>query len=279
MDEFLLKKMIKKYIRGLTPGNVVSILKIVKAENSKKGLTKKEFLEKVKDVYKSKIYKTSPFCTYCFKIFRIREQMRAHIAMVHEDKEKKFACKNCPKTFMASKSLEYHTNICHSQAKAEVKCEVCDAKFSHQISLNRHHKIHKEIQSKIKCNICQKTFGRKDTLTKHKKSVHELEIDNFNTYRMIKSLKISHQKFECKMCKQEFNGANAEDELETHIINHCQQFECGDCKQTFSSKYNMKKHLTIHHNNDQEEFSCDKCNFKTNYKSNLKRHKKNDHPE
>ena len=95
--------------------------------------------------------------------------------MFHEGKEKKFACKNCPKTFMASKSLEYQTNICHSQAKAEVKCEVCDAKFSHQISLNRHHKIHKEIQSKIKCNICQNTFGRKDTLTKHKKSVHELD--------------------------------------------------------------------------------------------------------
>ena len=108
MDEPWLKNIIKQNIQGITQTEARSILNVVKIEKFGKYLTKEEFIEKAKNVHQKKLHTIDPFCPYCFKRFHRRKHMIAHIAAVHEGKEKKCACDSCPSTFMSTTSLEYH---------------------------------------------------------------------------------------------------------------------------------------------------------------------------
>ena len=276
-----LRKMIIQHIppinvRRISQKQAAAILRVVKVRNPD-GLTKDKFLEKAKQEFENMLYKRKHYCPYCYKGMWKKQQMVNHIAMIHEGQEKKFACESCPKRFMSTNSLEYHTNICHSEIKAEVKCRVCDAVFSHEVSLVRHQKIHEERQKEYKCRMCPKTFRRNDTLTKHKKSVHKL-IFHSQTEENLKFVKKVRQFLTCKMCKEKFTGVNAEIDLETHIIRHCQDFKCLNCQKSFSSEDSLKQHMNTH-KAQQVEFNCDKCNFRTNYKYNLKKHLKIQHQD
>ena len=277
IDEPLLKKIIKQNIEGITQKEAKNILNVIKIENFEKYLTKEEFIEKIKYVHEKKLHTIDPFCTYCFKRFHRRKHMMAHIAAVHEGKEKKFACDSCPSTFMSTTSLKYHKNTFHSVTREGVKCKVCGTVLSHQVSLLRHMKKHEEIHPTIQCDICQKSFGRKDNLTKHYKYVHNV-MDSMNAGKMEENLKQNDNEFKCKMCQKEFSGASARNKLETHIMRHCQTFECAICKKCFGSKYTMKQHMKVRHGN-QVKFNCSKCDYNTKYKSNLSKHMKQQHSE
>ena len=278
LDEKELKQRIIRDIKGITQKQAHSILKIIKVENKDKKIqTKYQFLQEARRVHQNKLHIGAPTCTYCFKTFHSRNQMIEHVAVIHKGDEKKFVCGDCPRTFMSSKTLEYHKQRIHSETNEKVKCKMCDALFTHQISLLRHEKIHEEIKPKIECKLCHKTFGRKDSVTKHAKSVHGF-LFSMSSFNMVKDLNEKKKMLQCKMCQKEFWGVNAVDELETHITRRCQDFECANCEKYFSSKDNMKQHMSAHHS-DQTGFSCTKCDYKSKYKSNLKKHDKRQHPE
>ena len=273
-----LRKMVIQHMpynrRHISQKQADVILKIVKQKNSD-GLTKKEFIEKAKQEHRNMDCHKFHYCPYCFIYMWKKKKINDYIAMVHEGKEKKYACKSCPKRFMSTNSLRYHTNVCHSETKAEVKCKVCDALFGHEVSLIRHMKKHEEIKEEIKCSICQKPFKRKDYLTKHIKSVHKLLFDN-RTEQTLICMKKKNEFLDCKMCQKKFTGVDAEIDLETHIIKRCQEFKCINCQKYFSSKDSLKQHMYTH-SDHQVELHCDQCSFHTKYKFNLKKHLKRQH--
>lgn len=276
IDEGRLREMIIEHNKGVTQKEAYKILQVVKDENKEKKLTKYQFFDEAKRVITHKLHKGNPYCTYCFKHFHSRKQMKEHVAVIHEKKEKSIMCEDCPSKFMSTKSLEYHKGMFHSETKEKVKCEVCDALFSHNISLLRHEKIHQEVKPTFECKVCHKTFQRKDSMTKHTKRVHGV-LFSLSTHKIIEGVMSKRGILQCKMCHKDFLGPNAEDELETHIINRCQTFECKACKKPFGSKDSMKQHMIAHHS-DKVELKCDKCYYKTKYKSNLKKHTKRQHP-
>lgn len=277
VNESELRRLLIWNIKGVTPKQACAIIKIVKDENPEKTMTKWNFLKEAKRVYQHKLHTGDPCCSYCFKHFHSKKQLNEHVAVIHHGKEKQFVCESCQSSFMSTQSLEYHKTVFHSETKEEVKCKVCDAVFSHHISLQRHERIHQEVMPAIKCEECHKTFGRKDSMTKHKQRVHGL-LFSVTTHKAIKDILVKRHLLQCKMCKKDFVGDNAQDELENHIIRHCKEFECAPCKKCFGSKDSMKQHMTAHHS-DLVEFGCVNCEYKSKYKSNLTKHMERRHPD
>ena len=50
-------------------------------------------------------------------------------------------------------------------------------------------------------------------------------------------------------------------EMKRHLVKHnkIKPFKCDQCEKAFDLKFNLKRHIVLHHNPGVELFSCSKC--------------------
>ena len=86
-------------------------------------------------------------CSSCLKIFDNEKNLKIHIKIVHDNKEKK-------------KTLGRFT------------CPKCDRCYHHNKLLARHLKLECGVERKYVCIYCDQRFKRKDHLNSHLKRTH-----------------------------------------------------------------------------------------------------------
>ena len=89
-------------------------------------------------------------CNFCNKIFSRKENLKRHIASIHE--EKKLKCVFCEQIFSRKDRLKSHVVLVHT--KKELFSDIDTQDFK-------------------KCTLCGKNFSRNDHLKRHIEVVHE----------------------------------------------------------------------------------------------------------
>ena len=253
-------------------------------EGMLRGMSKKDFLARAREIFDQKGSDCEAFCPICFKTFFNWQDKERHVKSFHENDESvKFKCPSCSKTFMSKISLNYHKDTAHAETKPIVTCNLCKKNFSHAVSLTRHFKIkhspHKNIR-KIECSECGVCFTRKDNLRKHEQRVHHLF--NINFSEAAKRTQQDDGSYKCNRCGENFCGDEAFSKLQDHIVAKCKhpiEIQCGDCGKPFSNQSDLKKHINLKHLNKIQNFFCSQCGFTSAYKENLVRHLKKNHFE
>ena len=106
-------------------------------------------------------------CSYCDRGFTRRDNMKKHIAAVHEG-QKPFKCSICEASFTQSHHLKTHTKTVHEGQK--FKCSICDSSFTQSGDLKRH--IATVHEKSFHCSICDASFTRRESLKKHISELH-----------------------------------------------------------------------------------------------------------
>ena len=112
IDEGRLREMIIEHNKGVTQKEAYKILQVVKDENKEKKLTKYQFFDEAKRVFTHKLHKGNPCCTYCFKYFHSRKQMKEHVAVIHEKKRKNQLCVKTVRVSLCQQKALNTTKAC-----------------------------------------------------------------------------------------------------------------------------------------------------------------------
>jgi len=216
-------------------------------------------------------------CDLCPKRFSILMQIRSHVE--NHKKEKRFKCEVCMKSFTFKNNFNDHLER-HSGVK--VKCDLCDAEFLTKIALSNH-KSYMHSDRSFKCDKCGYVAKNSKLLRAHQEVHKEWKEADFveclkcyKKYRNIKALR-SHNKqvhiekqFTCDHFNCNYVG-KTKYELNRHEASHDKKFDCNICEKLFSSKSELKNHISIKHE-DPDRFKCHVCDKRLNSKQTLRRH-------
>ena len=188
----------------------------------------------------------------------------------------------CFKLFRDKYGRDRHVKIVHTRVMITKKipaglfnCSECEATFSHQVSLKRHEKSHRNSDESLNCDKCDKTFTRKDNYWNHRERIHGLL--NIN----IDAIKVKENNV-CELCKKKFK---TKDDLFSHVVLRAcssdltaeERFKCHLCEKSFIYKSALNRHKKTHHGPDKRIYKCEDCNRSFSYKSSLLRHVKYHH--
>lgn len=110
------------------------------------------------------------YCKWCKKKFWCKSRLNAHI--VKHTKERNFTCSTCNGKFVTKESLLYHTRI-HT-GERPYKCPHCDCRFLNS-SRRAAHVRSQHTDPIVQCDLCQAKFKSYHFLQKHKKLHKELD--------------------------------------------------------------------------------------------------------
>jgi len=183
-------------------------------------------------------YEKKSTCPLCFKIFYSKGNMKAHIKLHHDDREKRFECVVCKRSFSARISLEYHVRKVHSYGD-EVSCDRCEDKFEDFGSYAIHRKTHRSIHFQLehKCEECDKIIRGKNNLQRHMKEVHKIV-----KTRDLEKVTVKIFPHKCDACSEVFKRKN-------DLVNHVEgkhrgkRFSCNFCDKSFPYKRNVTRHI------------------------------------
>ena len=148
-----------------------------------------------------------PQCEICNATFTRKNDLKIHIATIHEGKKpESVTCEICNTVFTQKKSLNSHIAAVHEGKKPyeigkEPKCEICNAVFTRKKSLNSHIAAVHEGKKPHQCNLCERTFARRFALTSHFAKYHP-DYDYEKFYFQEKNCEIKEKKKRSKSMKQ-----------------------------------------------------------------------------
>ncbi|KAL0281357.1 UNVERIFIED_CONTAM: hypothetical protein PYX00_002367 [Menopon gallinae] len=165
-------------------------------------------------------------CTMCSKSFKVRKDLRDHVAEVHKDANNTL-CKLCMKNFTSVNSLKRHMLV-HTGVKP-YDCDICGRKFS-QTSILKRHKFTHGKKKPFECNFCQKSYTQKMNLITHLRN------------HGVKTEMVSHG---CKLCSKSFVHPSG---LSRHLKQHKGvRFSCRQCNKSFSDSSALARHVKSTH--------------------------------
>ena len=198
------------------------------------------------------------FCKVCKKVFTKMNNLKRHIATIHEGK-KPFKCDNCDKSFTQKPHLQRHIALAHEGNKP-FKCDSCDASYIDRHGLARHVESVHDGNNQFKCDICHSIFSYEANLKRHISTIHEGNMT----------------KYQCNICPSDFTSKQGLSYHLTSVHEGKKPFKCDNCDASFTQKRGLKFHiLSIHEG--KKLFVCDICNKEFTWPSALKLHIKEVH--
>ena len=145
------------------------------------------------------------------------------------------------------------------------QCEICTISFSQKASLDSHNvSVHEEKKPIIlNCDHCNTNFSEKRNLENHIATVHERKI-------LILRPNENGQFNQAVEMKVHVDAVHEGHEVKNTI-------KCEFCNVNFSSKYQMRKHISTVHFLGKTKFLCFICNSQFGLKSSLIEHKRTVH--
>jgi hypothetical protein len=101
-------------------------------------------------------------CDICGKSFRLRQDVKVHIRVVH--KARRITCRFCPQKFTSRTAKENHERL-HAGVK-EFNCRFCQKAFAQKYNLRVHERIHTGVKP-YQCHICSDSFAQRNSLDVH----------------------------------------------------------------------------------------------------------------
>lgn len=206
-------------------------------------------------------------CEICGANFKYAFSLRRHLD-AHNSNKKACNCEICGETFIHRNLLNKHITSQHMN-EDQLQCNICQKTFATTLKVRSHLRSH-IIMRRFKCDVCAKTFKASNHLRDHMKS-HTGE-----------------KPFECPTCGQRFsqrgrlnyhikkhNPENTANKLSSKLWPDVKEeisrdawskansrvvarvFKCKVCNKSFTTKYNMIRHISIH--TDERPFKCDTC--------------------
>lgn len=208
-----------------------------------------------------------------------------------------------PEEYSISTRLGYNNsklkNFSEMGGDDEFKCGVCDESFSSKQELNWHmkskHKNHdrdeKSSNETFECDFCKKSFTSKKYISLHlkthsigtqkrkgrpRKSEEMIETKMIldDTHKLTKRKRVRHEKpFKCdeENCQYATSQYSL---LKAHKFKHNPFYKCVTCQEKFSTRLELKNHMTSH---GERPYKCDQCNKCYKDKHGLGWHKKVQH--
>ncbi|XP_055387167.1 uncharacterized protein LOC129615809 [Condylostylus longicornis] len=188
---------------------------------------------------------------YCYELFLTEKRLKEHIAVIHRDPEKPFACKNCDYKTNKKKSLDVHFKRIHLNIRNK-KCSYCEKTFYDSGELKKHERVHTGERPAI-CYICGKGLRTTQDLNKHILRDHEAPT------------------FNCKVCGKKFH---LKETLLKHNFVHSNERPniCHVCGKAFKHVKYLREHIDLH--SGTKKYECKTCGKKFAQKNNYTGHQK-----
>ena len=214
-------------------------------------------------------------CELCLYETSSRNNLRAHIIGVHEDK-KDHTCGECSYATSRRSSLKRHIIDVHRKIKNHV-CGECGYACNQKSTLRAHRAmVHKIGENKFKCQHCTYTAPYNGMMKKHLVAVHEKIKNNvcedcgsaFATKSNLSGhIESVHHKGDTQMkCEQCPYVAACKAYLKTHMYsvhNKVKKHICKECGYATDKKYYLKGHMVSVHKIGEKEFKCNICSYAT----------------
>ena len=129
-------------------------------------LIKEEKFEEVQQSEKELSYPITPVkdksfqCDKCNSFFKSKQNLKRHIASVHEEK-KSFKCDICDYSCSQKGDLNKHVASVH-EGKKPFQCNICSVNFALNAKLKEHIASVHEGKKPFQCSICDSSFSRND---------------------------------------------------------------------------------------------------------------------
>lgn len=180
----------------------------------------------------------------------VRHELTVHDLVTLEKSDENqvgFKCPVCKMTRKSPHSIKMHIEEHFQIDVSELTCTICKLQFKTKHRLQSHILIHNE--AKYPCNICGKKFRMLKYVRRHVSETHRIELDTDPP-------------------KKKDDGKDGE-------RNEPKQQKmtpgiCDVCGKSYSSKYAMLQHRTLH--TREKPHSCPKCNKSFRLQSSLKNH-------
>lgn len=187
--------------------------------------------------------KKYPFiCDICGEVFSRNQQFQVHLTIHERDRKNSrvWTCPQCNEGFTKKYLYRNHLQVTKHQDRSMI-CELCGAQFNDNVKLNQHIKrVHNGIARK--CQYCDQVFDQKCNLDRHMRlhtQVNKTFIcehcgDAYYTNEAVRQHCITaHEqrpKVACTVCQKEFKNTRS---LRIHIASHSDQrpFACSQCPQ------------------------------------------------
>ena len=182
-------------------------------------------------------------CNKCGKVFSYLANLSNHVKSGCKSLVKKITCPSC-NLILERKNIARHLK---THQNTMLHCTKCTKKFKSKEGVDRHMKIHKQIN----CNLCDMTFGRQKQFKKHTREAHSTR----------KTLKVENKK--CEDCDKVFSRPWRLRQHQQTVHGQTsdatiqQVFKCKYCNALVQSDTEIKKHLKIYHRDIS--FECEDC--------------------
>ena len=209
-------------------------------------------------------------CSQCALSFETVEERTKHVNDTHNANKHLFTCDICQKGFTQRTNLQTHKRTIHqisSETSRENICPHCGESFLGKVALDKHKlSTHKDVSDEL-CSICGKGFVTLDQLRRHE-AVHT---NRKRSYR-------------CDFCSKAFFRA---DILKNHMKIHTEPVFCQICDKKFALTKTLNRHLRLRHgidetiaslSDDDRDFECRECGKSFSSKVDLKKHISDLHP-
>ena len=184
-------------------------------------------------------------CDECGTVFMSRDELLAHIEIVHPGKHP-LTCEHCLKTYASARAVKKHVNEVHNKNK---QCDLCEKRFAYKYELDNHrlskHKKSKDQASKrfnpsavFLCSICQYSASRLHNLKAHVRFKHADTLEGGND--IMEYISESTQEDAAKSAKEKEESTSALAQYTTV------ELSCMICSENFSTKRSLDKHLKTH---------------------------------
>ena len=199
------------------------------------------------------------FCDKCEYAFVYTYELKLHMKIIHEGKEKQYTCGICNKQMM---DLTYHLRI---HQHANLISPINNTNPTNTINQIKETRYFKMQNGKFKCFKCEKQYTTKSDAGRHYVRAH-MGMDNFcsfcpyvayDEHRLKEHINIAHseKKFQCKCC-----GKGFQNELCYKVhISKVHDIFCDKCEKSFVNLGQLGRHLNIDHK--EAEFNCTHCSY------------------
>ena len=152
-------------------------------------------------------------CGICFIPFDHPNQLKYHIAKVHEEK-RSYKCGICYETFDQVNIFQLHGKV--HEEKINYKCGICYETFDNPDLFKQHaNSMHKEkIKYKYKCGICYETFDQEYLFQLHANSIHNMGKNDAILSFSKKALDIYNQSLGVSVAKEQKKKTDDKESIE-----------------------------------------------------------------
>jgi len=195
-----------------------------------------------------KSHKKAFTCSECGKSFiynkvltkeELLHKINKHM-LIHKRKQ----CSGCQKMFSTNQALNKH--IILQSSKNPVPCSECDKKFTLKCTFKIHMKTH--IEHPFECTKCKKTFSQKGNLNRHLRKHSGEQLVRSPTER--EKLILKNPIYD-NLLQLHLEHSTSNPKINYNPIKEQKLFKCIRCDNSFSTKFNLRRHLKLIHKEDK----------------------------